>query len=510
MTSERVPEELTKDIERLLRGQTPVLRESDPGYEGLVETARILNQTLPLFCQARPGYQERLETDLAAQLHNREKEHTRLVDTLVEHMQRIIQQSSRFRNVLSHRRLTAVLATWLVLALAVGSTVVTDNPFNRQPPEPGTPPPTASIPAPSTAPNANLIPPGLVAPGQKPPRGWLYVLDNTGGGETQILLVDPSSGQVMGAFRAGTSPDMVVSPDGSQLYLASSMKDQSVLSIIDTSSGSVIRTVSIPYRQTYTMRTVWSNMAISLDGRRLYIRQLHTMSPGQDVYSVATFDTQTGNFLPEDVLVPSCGTGPLLIGAGERQVIVVCSHTNDLRFLTLDENGALAAPVSTLTLPWKVTSPQQLGSLAGAGLFPDRQMTYTVTPAGVVNFVNVATRQTIRSLDLHLPADRWIPHGATSLSPDGTRLFIGLGKLAERSHPTADQILVIDTETGQQLATITTSQPFWSLTVSPDGSQVYAVNPEGRSLLTIDTVTFEERKTISNIGEMPTHAFTAP
>lgn len=92
--------------------------------------------------------------------------------------------------------------------------------------------------------------------------------------------------------------------------------------------------------------------------------------------------------------------------------------------------------------------------------------------------------------ELYLPADRWIPHDATSLSPDRTRLFVGLRKLAERNHSKADQILVIDTGTGQQLTTITTSQPFWSLTV--------------------DTVNYEVSEATRNIGETPTEMLTSP
>ena len=119
-------------------------------------------------------------------------------------------------------------------------------------------------------------------------------------------------------------------------------------------------------------------------------------------------------------------------------------------------------------------------------------------------------RQITRTVEPGRPPDKWVPHGAVTLSPDGSRLYVGLGPLADRSQHVADEILVVDTSTWQRLGSITTSQAFWSLTVSQDGRYLYAISPQGQRILRIDTFTYLEESAITAVGQTPALAIVNP
>src|SRR6266478_7369761 len=78
-------------------------------------------------------------------------------------------------------------------------------------------------------------------PWEVPRSNWLYVLDYVndpaGDASGQVLVIDPQ-GQVHGRIITGFTPDIVLSPDGTRLYLASKDSVGDTLSVIDTATGS--------------------------------------------------------------------------------------------------------------------------------------------------------------------------------------------------------------------------------------------------------------------------------
>jgi DNA-binding beta-propeller fold protein YncE len=104
----------------------------------------------------------------------------------------------------------------------------------------------------------------------------------------------------------------------------------------------------------------------------------------------------------------------------------------------------------------------------------------------------------------------YIPTRDVTLSPDGTKLYIGRGNHIKRSTGEVDQILVTDTSSGRRLKTILTSRPFWNLALSRDGNTLYAISALTRSLILIDTSSYQEVGTIENIGKGPTRAIVVP
>jgi len=139
----------------------------------------------------------------------------------------------------------------------------------------------------------------------KPQPGWLYVLDpkpDAVGAGGRIWLIDPETGKVMGSIRTGNNADFALSPDGSRLYVASIIKgDSSELAAIDTAQGTIVQRGTIEDREVANVLPAFSAMAVSGDGLALRILVDTPESTDRDMFLLATFDTQAGEFLPGSV-----------------------------------------------------------------------------------------------------------------------------------------------------------------------------------------------------------------
>jgi DNA-binding beta-propeller fold protein YncE len=82
----------------------------------------------------------------------------------------------------------------------------------------------------------------------------LYILDsNNNKEESQVLVVDVEDGRVVKTFRAGSTPDMALSPDGKRLYIASTWWTAErwgggTLDVIDAATGTLLQRVDNPDR----------------------------------------------------------------------------------------------------------------------------------------------------------------------------------------------------------------------------------------------------------------------
>jgi DNA-binding beta-propeller fold protein YncE len=355
----------------------------------------------------------------------------------------------------------------------------------------------------------------------KPKTGWLYVLDpKKGGGDSEILLVDPEQTRVMGSIRADYLPDMALSPDGKRLYVLSGAP--ATLSVIDTASGALIAAVEAGDRIQYLVLPDVPALTVSPDGRWVYVLRMHSVAPLLDVFAIATFDTAQNRMLPEEASVPNCGAGHLIPGREERSVLLFCVNSNDMRLVTLSPNGGIAAESDAVI-------PEIAGVPGGAGneLFtltkvvsptPDATSVRLLTASGGTSEVAVAgsqLREAARpafpesSASKHLTG-RWIPLRPWPRSPDGSRIYVGSGRLENRSSGLVDAIHVVDAGSGRIDRTIQTTEPFWSIATSADKRHLYTISPATRSISVIDLSTGERTASIRNMGETPVLAVPAP
>jgi DNA-binding beta-propeller fold protein YncE len=148
--------------------------------------------------------------------------------------------------------------------------------------------------------------------------------------------------------------------------------------------------------------------------------------------------------------------------------------------------------------------------VAGGFFSADERTLTIITGHGRMFEMDIATQKILPKA----PAlsGRWVSWRGVTYSSDKTKLYLPVGQIATRHRVEGmtNEILVIDAKTLRQIRTITTSRPFWSLTISNDGQHLYAISPDEQCLLVIDTRTYQEVSKISNIGVAPAIAVVAP
>jgi hypothetical protein len=341
----------------------------------------------------------------------------------------------------------------------------------------------------------------------KPQPGWLYVLDPRSESDhpgSRIWLLNPETEKVMGSVRAGYDADFALSPDGSQLYVASGERASGEVAVIDTASGKVLH-IPFPdrvlYKPWYEGLPPFSGMSLSSDGRALRIPGHHVFSPEKIAYQLWTFDTHSRRFVDARLDLGNCRYGEFMPSSTANEVDFFCPTTNKLRLVQLDAEYHEASS-TFVNLPW----PRTCGVAEGF-LSPGENKLLIVRADGAIYGMDLITQEfspTVVAGDcqqLVFPL-QW------PRSPDGTKLYLGYGTLAGNNMSTAAELRIVDTTTRQRLGSVRTSVPFWSA-ASNDGRVVYAVAPQQHSVLVIDTATFEEKHTI-RVGNAPSLVLVAP
>lgn len=368
---------------------------------------------------------------------------------------------------------------------------------------------------------------------QHPQSGWIYVLDsNRMGLESQVLLVDPDQGRVVRTIKTGYNPDMALSPDGTRLYIASSRQRQTpdgprlrgYLEVIDSVTGDVLQTVDNPDRAQPTHWEYNSYMAVSPDGNWLYMFK-HIDAKEEDVYYVATFDTKQDRFLPGKASLPNCITALLFPLPQRLRIDVLCTGSKDVRFLKLTRVGAASSSRMELR-----GAPKTPGEYIGLGFLSTAANTFTaILGDGHFFEIDGESHELIRSEAIDSEArkisamspsdtrddwlaDSWIRLQVPPLSPDGERLYVGIGRLAHirQGGWSFDRVAILDSHTLKREGEMKPSQPFWSFAMNHNANRLYAISPQQGSIMVMDTISQREIRTIYGIGTTPIFAIVAP
>jgi len=343
---------------------------------------------------------------------------------------------------------------------------------------------------------------------KSPKQGWLYVLD--GGGfsrnEAHILLVDPSNESVEGRITVGQAPEFTISSDGSKIFVVSGSVDQGEVTVYDAQSGQRIASTNIQFRVLYTAWSSSATVAVSRDGRWLFVETMRTIAEGVDEYAVLRFDVGGGAIKPAGrASLPECGLADLIpIGDGKFELLVHCPFSNATRQIRFDTNGSVAI-YADLELPSRPYNP-------ASGLREHRPLnTVAVLYRGGGDLTVLTGSNEVCHFSMQngtgpcssLPArmqGRWIPARPWPHSPDGKLIYVGSGPTISRSQGMASSIEVIELETMKLLSSIDVSTPFWQIAVSPRGETLYATNPVTHTILEIDAIARKAVKEISIPG----------
>lgn len=195
-----------------------------------------------------------------------------------------------------------------------------------------------------------------------PQSGWVFVVDEPDVAElSDVLLVNPNTGEVEARYPAGYDPEIALSPMADRLYVASSLDGRSSLAAFDTASGAVVYTVEMPDRFMHTLPPTQQSLALSDDGRWLFAIRHVIIRPGIDSYAVAALDTVRRAWLPEVTLsgctVPflsarpsgalvTCDTSGMVMNIDVQDGLLVTAARTDVGTTILDvvshQGGVLA------------------------------------------------------------------------------------------------------------------------------------------------------------------------
>jgi DNA-binding beta-propeller fold protein YncE len=341
-----------------------------------------------------------------------------------------------------------------------------------------------------------------------PKAGWLYVFDfNQSSRDGKILLVDPTSGRTRGTLSIGGDPEVQLSPDGKRLYVASIVDNGDYLSTIDTATGVTIKSVPVQHRWRYTLSPDAPTMAVSHDGHWIYLYKAVTLSPGQDEFDIAVYDTIKGAFLPREAEIRDCVSGvmvPLPEGSGS-SLSVFCEGVGDVRFLTRVNDG-----LEDMGIRLQVNRSGGKAQIVGtAALLRDGNLK-VIENAGHVVKIDPEVKDVIREFQIRSLNDSWVPVRPPALSPDGTKLYFVVGSLRERSTGRGDEIAVLDVQNGKLIGRVKVQKPVWTLALGLDGRFLYALDPFSQTISVTDTTNYRPARVIGQLGAGPVLAFVAP
>jgi hypothetical protein len=356
----------------------------------------------------------------------------------------------------------------------------------------------------------------------------VFVIDSRQGrGPAQILALanDGAQGGVVATYAAGFDPAIAVSPEGATLYVASFLPSgggfRDTLSIIDTEAGQVRQRLPLRRedgsrgRVSTTGISFSPRMAISRDGRWLHFLETDSGSPPN--LFIGTVDVATGRLLPDSAALEGCYPGIRLLIPTEatRQLAALCEATNTVRFLSLSETGALAESTEIILDAGDDFRTDENGNslnlnrIGWGAISSNAGHIYALTRNGWVFILETAAERAVAEARIDLPDGQWISYGPkVLLSPDGQRMYLGLGS-PEFNNTTAGTILTVDVTTWRANKRIQTTTPFSHLTLAPGGEQIYAMNVEEGTITLLDTVTGVMKQVLADedgsphLGEVP-------
>jgi DNA-binding beta-propeller fold protein YncE len=357
----------------------------------------------------------------------------------------------------------------------------------------------------------------------------LYVLDIRRAGRVVAVQPQGVSPQLNRSYPVGVQAQTTLSPDGSRLYALSFPPhgDRQTMSTFDTGSGRLIHEAPIerllPPGWGTEQYKIWpwnDGLVSSPEGGRLYFTgRSYTKHQAHDSIWLATYDTVAQRVLPEAARIPGCDLRSI-VPQDQGRVVVVCSRTtgccyeaysetNDVRFLTIANDGSAAESDSIPLKPPERydSSADGSGELAWAVPSPDGRRIYAVTRIGRLFVIDVRDQTVDRVVDLDLVGSFEVTGQKVALSRDGGTLYVGTSDTDEVTRGVAGHIQSFDVSTWSRTGGVLARQPFFSLALGPGGDYLYAVSPKsfsnaGRSRRPSAIQVFDG-DTLSAVGVVP-------
>ena len=375
-------------------------------------------------------------------------------------------------------------------------------------------------------------------------RQLLYVLDTDGSkpfSQDHLLVVDPERKVVVRRYEGlGTGFDFALSPDGTRLYLGRSIESTNgenlgKLDVIDAATGAVLATADNPDRYLTMGPYRGSQMALSSDGRWLYVHKFK-FEPGHGgTDQIAIFNTADSRFLLEAIPLPKCSIATFVPWPDARALSVVCigyDSLPQLRTVRFSEQGAPAAEMRT-----EIPIAEENGRRRPAAVFVSGENEVTVLMTdGMYARLNVESGRAVEKGQIAflppLTPPGWHPQipGAENVPSLGRRVIGSIcqsqGKLymtlsrTDRYMHAADAIAVVDAKTLRQEAFFELKSSFWNpwgslfgaLAVGNDGKRLYllGINPKGGTIRILNLADGTQIDSVRGLGASLTAIIPTP
>jgi PQQ-dependent catabolism-associated beta-propeller protein len=290
----------------------------------------------------------------------------------------------------------------------------------------------------------------------------LYVTNERAG---SVQVIDTAADRVVRTAHLGNRPrGVAVAPDGKRLYVAVSWWRDGKRPRSGSESILALDAQTLSVVARYPAGTDPECVAVSPDGRRLYLSN-------EDAGTATIVDVRTAK--PHATLI--VGTEPEGVTASPygKWVYVTAETSNVLTVIDAQQEKT-AANILVDPRPRAVIFTRD-ATCAWA----------TAEIGGTVMRIDVKQQRILGRVKL--PAGNK-PVGLV-LSPDEKTLYVAMGR--------GNGVAVIDTKSARLIGTIPTGQRVWGIAISPDGRKVYAANSLSNSISVIDTKTRKVVKTIA-------------
>lgn len=338
---------------------------------------------------------------------------------------------------------------------------------------------------------------------------WVYVLDVAFDNliASRINIYDSDSGRFLGVIHSGFVPNLLLSPDKSELYVDETYYSRGtqgertdVLSIYDARTLKRTGEVILPEGRALLVSKLPA-AALSPDGRFLLS---YNMAPAT---SVSLVDIKARRYLGE-IESPGCA---LVYPTGERTFSMLCPDGSFVD-VAYDENGGAEIFQNEPFFDSETDPVFSHGAIdvaAGKGFFVSYEgMLYEIGIAD--GRTRVADRWSILSeADV---AEGWRPGGWQLLDyqPALGRVFVLMHRGPKWSHKwPGEEIWVLDPATNTRVARFPLEEPAISLMLTREADPVLLTLTDTGTLGVLDPASGEPRRKIEGTGFTPflLHAF---
>lgn len=239
-----------------------------------------------------------------------------------------------------------------------------------------------------------------------------------------IGVIDIASLKLLRVLRGVSDPEqMVVTPDGKHLYIAS--EDTGTAVIVDVESGAILGSQQVGGEP--------EGVGISPDGRFVYMTS-------EEDHQVSVLSTQSQTVIkqfsvgkrPRQAAFSSDGKRAYVTGEMDGTVAVIDATSHDV--------------VHTIQLTGDLVRPMEVD------LSPDNRVVYVTTGRGrTLVAIDAATNEPVKQVTVGIR-----PWGL-AVSPDGKKLFTANGP--------SDDVSVVDAESFQVIATVPVGTSPWGVVI---------------------------------------------